>query len=72
MTEKEKMLNDLVQELEQSIKKKMEVNWKLLFNIDEVSKEREFFYKILIKIEVNIKFVIVLIPLKTINFRSSH
>ena len=45
-------LNMLVSELEQVIKKKMEVTWKLLFNIDEVAKEREFFFKILLQIEV--------------------
>jgi hypothetical protein len=42
----------LISDLEIDLKKKMEANWKLLFTIDEVSKERNFFYNLLLQIEV--------------------
>lgn len=51
-TQREKDLDNLIGDLELDLKKRMESNWKLLFSIDEVSKERNFFYNLLLKIEV--------------------
>jgi len=52
MTQREHDLENLFTDLEADLKKKMESNWKLLFTIDEVSKERNFFYNLLLQIEV--------------------
>ncbi len=54
-TQREKDLDNLISDLEVDLKKKMESNWKLLFSIDEVSKERNFFYNLLLQIEVSRK-----------------
>jgi len=51
MTQREHDLENLLHDLESDLKKKMETNWKLLFTIDEVSKERNFFYNLLLQIE---------------------
>jgi len=52
MTQREHDLENLLHDLEGDLKKRMELNWKLLFTIDEVSKERNFFYNLLLQIEV--------------------
>ena len=41
----------LIKQLESEAKKKMEVNWKFLFSLDEISKERDFFFNLLHHIE---------------------
>ncbi len=51
MTQREHDLENLLHDLEGDLKKRMELNWKLLFTIDEVSKERNFFYNLLLQIE---------------------
>jgi len=45
------VLNEVIKELEVDIKKRMEYNWKFLFNLEEVSKERDFFFNLLSRIE---------------------
>ncbi len=51
-TQRERDLDNLTGDLEVDLKKRMEQSWKLLFSIDEISKERNFFYNLLLKIEV--------------------
>lgn len=48
---KQMQIDDLIRELEQDIKNKMEYNWKLIYALDDVQYQRDVLYTLLAKME---------------------